>query len=74
MLGREALSKLAKLSQLMVAKMDEPISHVRGWINSKISIVFRILYPRMIRGSKLTSTLQDRDPDWDPASGFGLAH
>ena len=30
MLGREALVVLADLSRLMAAKMDEPMSHVRG--------------------------------------------
>ena len=33
MLGRESLSVLVQLSQTMAAKVDEVISHVRGWIN-----------------------------------------
>ena len=38
MLGREALVALDNLSQLMAAKMDEPILHVRGYINGQILI------------------------------------
>ena len=37
-LGKEALIVLANLSQLMAVKMDEPISHVRGWINGQMEI------------------------------------
>ena len=37
-LGRKALFVLANLSGLMSAKMDEPISHVQGCINGRISI------------------------------------
>ena len=38
MLGRESLVVLANLSRLMAVKMDEPISHVQGWINGQIEI------------------------------------
>ena len=38
MLGREALVVLANLSELMAAKIDEPIFHMRGWINGRIAI------------------------------------
>ena len=38
MLGKEALVVLANLSQLMESKMDDPISHVHGWINDWITI------------------------------------
>ena len=37
-LGKEALVVLANLSQLMESKMDDPISHVHGWINDWITI------------------------------------
>ena len=37
-LGKEALVVLANLSQLMAAKMDEPILHVCVWINVWITI------------------------------------
>ena len=38
MLGREARDILAQLSQIMAAKMDEPILHMRGSMNSQTSI------------------------------------
>ena len=34
MLGKEALVVLANSIQLVAAKMDEPILHMKGWINS----------------------------------------
>ena len=30
----------ATLGQIMAAKMDEPISHVKSWVNSRIEILF----------------------------------
>ena len=38
MLGREDLVVITQLSQTMAKKMDEYISHVRGWINGQIEI------------------------------------
>ena len=57
-LGREFLVVLAQLSQIMAAKMDEPILYVRGWINSRIPIAVARSYSQMIRGDQLPSTLQ----------------
>ena len=37
-LGNEALVILANLSRLMVEKIEEIISHVCGWVNSRIAI------------------------------------
>ena len=36
---KEAQLVLATSSQLMAEKMDEPISHVKGWFNGRIAIV-----------------------------------
>ena len=58
----------------MAAKMDEPISHVRGSINIQITIVVAILYSHMVRGDQLPSPLWDREPDWDPELGLGMAY
>ena len=38
--GKEALVVLTNLSQIMAEKLEEPISHVRGWVNSRSSITF----------------------------------
>ena len=73
MLGREALVVLVNLSRLMAANMDEPIFHVRDWINSWIAIAVSRSYSHIIHRSRLPSLLQDWDTDWDPASGLGLA-
>ena len=55
MIGREALVVL--FSQIVVAKLDEPISHLRGWINGWIAIAVTRLYSQMIRRARLTSTI-----------------
>ena len=47
-LGKEAQVALATLSRLMAAKMEEPIVHVNGWVNSHITIVVAGLYSQMI--------------------------
>ena len=73
MLGREALVVLANLSRLIAVKMNEPLSHVRGWINGRIAIAVARSYSLMIREARLLSPLRDREPEWDPASGLGLA-
>ena len=74
MLGREALVILKNLSRLMSSKMDETISYVRSWINSRITIAVSISYSSMICGARLPSSLQDWELDWDLALGIGLAH
>ena len=38
MTDKEAQVLPATLSQIMAAKMDEPISHVKGWVNSRTAI------------------------------------
>ena len=64
---------LATLSRLMVAKTEEPIFHVRGWINSQVVIVAVRSYSWMHCGAWFPSPLRNQDPDWDSGSGLGLA-
>ena len=71
-LGREALVVLANLNQLMAEKNDEPILHVWGCINSRITIEVTISYSLMIHVAWLPIPLQDWEPDWGLASGLGL--
>ena len=73
MLGREAQVILTNLSPLMAAKMEEPISHMRGWVNGQIAIAVARSYSHMIRGARLPSLLRNREPDWGSGSGLGLA-
>ena len=47
-MGKEALVVLSTLIQIMVAKMDEPISHVTSWVNGRITIVVTRLHSRVI--------------------------
>ena len=73
MLGKDVLTVLTILSQLMAEKIKEPILHVHGWVNSRIAIsVVRLLSP-IFRGSRLPIPLRDQEPDWDLGSGLGLA-
>ena len=60
MLEKEALILLTNLSQLMVAKLKEPISHVHGWFNGQIAIAVARSYSRMIHGTHLSSPLIDQ--------------
>ena len=39
MLGKGYLVILTTLSQLMAKKIEEPISHVRFWVNGRVAIV-----------------------------------
>ena len=73
MLGKEALIVLTNLIRLMAKKLEEPLSHVCGWVNGRIIIAVARSYSRMIRGDRLPSPLWDQEPDWDPGSGLGLA-
>ena len=73
MLEKEALIVLTNLSQLMAAKIEEPILHVRGWVNGRIAIKVGRSYSHMIRGARLPSPLRYRYPDWDSGSGLRLA-
>ena len=66
MLGREALVVLFQLSQFMEEKREEPLFQVRGWVKGHITIAVARSYSRMIRGDRLPSPLQEREPDWDP--------
>ena len=62
MLGKEALFILENLSRLTVAKNDEPILHVQGWINGRITIVVAVSYSHMNRRYRLPSPMRDQDP------------
>ena len=39
MFRKEDLVVLTNLSQLIAEKLEEPISHVRDWVNSRIAIM-----------------------------------
>ena len=64
---------LSKLIQVMADKRQEPLLQVRGWVNRRILIAIARSYSRMIRGARLPSPLQERDPGWDTELGIGLA-
>ena len=66
MLVREALVTLVNLSQLMAAKMDDPITYVRDLINGRISISDASSYSRMIHRALFLGPLRDQEPDWYP--------
>ena len=57
-MGKEAQVILATLSQLMDAKIEEPISHVKGWVNGQIAIMVTRSYYRMLCIDRFSSTLR----------------
>ena len=71
MLRREALAIIQDFSWLMVAKMDEPILHLRGWITDWIKITIVRSYSCMIRRTRLPNFLQELDQDWDQHWALG---
>ena len=50
MLGKEAQVVLVTSSRLIAAKTEEPILHVKGWVNGWITIVVARLYYWMLHG------------------------
>ena len=63
MLGKESQIVLATLSQLMAAKMEEPILHINGWVNGRIVIAIARLYYWMLHVDQVPSPLQTLEPD-----------
>ena len=47
-LRKETLVVPLNLSQLMAEKIEEPISHIRGWVNIQLETMVTMLYYRMI--------------------------
>ena len=43
-MGKENQVVLANLSQLVAAKMEEPIPYIKGWVNRLIAIAVLRLY------------------------------
>ena len=51
-IGREALVVLLQLSKFMSEKREEPLSQVRGWVNSQIEISVARSYSQIIHGAR----------------------
>ena len=60
MMGKEAQFVLTTLSRIMAAKMNEPILHVKSWVNSRIETMFIRWYPQVLYGDQVPSTLLTR--------------
>ena len=71
-LGKEALVTLNNLIRLIVTKIEEPLSQVRGWVNRWIESTVMRLYYRMILRASLPSPRWDQEPDWDLVLGLDL--
>ena len=61
-LGKEAQFVLATLSSIMAAKTEEPIFHVKGWVNFQIAITVTRLYSRMLHRAQFPILLRNREP------------
>ena len=72
MMGKEAQVVLVTLIQPVAAKMKEPISRVKGWVNIQISITVSRSYSQVLQGARVTSLLRTLEPDWESVSGLGL--
>ena len=65
--------KISNLRQIMDAKVDGTIYHIKGWVNVWISIAVASSYSWVIHGSWVPSPLHSWEPDWDLGLGMGLA-
>ena len=74
MTGKEDQVLLSTLSQLMAEKMDEPIFHVKGWVNGRIEIAVVRSDSWVICRARSSSPLRNWYPDWDLGPGLVLAH
>ena len=72
-LEREALVVLSQLSPAIADKREKYLLQVRGWVNRRITIDVARFYSQMISRARLPSPLREREPDWDPESGIGIA-
>ena len=73
MIGKETLVIFVNLSQIMEAKMEGPIFHMRGLVNGWIETAIAILHSRIILGALIPSTLQYREKIWKYGLVLGLA-
>ena len=73
MLGREALIVLSQSSRVMADKRKKTLLQVQEWVNGRNTISVARSYSRMIHRDRIPSPLRERDPDWDPETGIGLA-
>ena len=48
-MGKESQIVFVTLSQIMAAKMEKPILHVKGWVKSRVAIAVGGSYSRMLR-------------------------
>ena len=71
-LGKRPRSCSKYLSRLMAKVLEDPISHILGWINGWIFISVARLYLRMLCGACLPSPLWEREPEWELGSGMVL--
>ena len=63
--GKDSQVVIAALSRLIAANMKEPISHIKGWVNSWIAISVVRLNSRMFHVYQVPSPLHNREPDWE---------
>ena len=59
--------------QLMTVKMEEPIPHMQGWVNGRITIAIVRYHSPMICGACPPTPLHNRELEWESGLGLGLA-
>ena len=70
MLGKEAQVVLVTSSRLIAAKTEEPILHVKGWVNGRIAFAVARAYSWMLRGDWVPIPLQTHDPPGSQVWGW----
>ena len=69
---KEAQVVLATFNQLMAAKMDEPILHVKGWFIGRTTITVARSYSWVLCGAQVPSPLRTWKKNWASVLGLGL--
>ena len=73
MMVKESQVIIATLSQLVAAKMEELISHVKVLVNGRIAIVVARFYSLVLCGYQVPSPLRTWEPYWELFWGLDLA-
>ena len=73
MMGKEAQVVLATLSQLLAAKMEELILHIKGWFKGWIVFTVARSYSKVIHRAWVPSPLRTWYLGWESGLVLGLA-
>jgi hypothetical protein len=72
LLGREASCFAKRLSQKLAIKWHRPLSHVTGYVKTRLSIAIIRATHLCLRGSRIPTHKMSRQPLWEDGAGLAL--